>query len=119
MNALGQPQKMLAQAEQCITAGAKVGIITDIDTGTSIAIQKKFTAVGGKTIDYDRQIIGGTGSVYVSFDNPASGRQQALGVLAGMKKNGTYKRERRRSRSSGAARPTRTRSRSRAVTTPS
>ena len=72
------------------TAGAKVGIITDIDTGTSIAIQKKFTAVGGKTIDYDRQIIGGTGSVYISFDNPSVGRQQALGVLAGMKKNGTY-----------------------------
>ena len=68
MNALGQPQKMLAQAEQCITAGAKVGIITDIDRGTSISIQKKFRAVGGKTIDYDRQIIGGTGSVYISFD---------------------------------------------------
>ena len=42
-----------------------------LDTGTSIAIQKKFTAVGGKTIDYDRQIVGGTGSVYVTFDgNP-------------------------------------------------
>ena len=50
--------------------------------------------MGGKTIDYDRQIIGGTGSVYISFDNPSVGRQQALGVLAGMKKNGTYKRER-------------------------
>ena len=79
---------MLAQAEQCITAGAKVGIITDIDSGTSISIQKKFRAVGGKTIDYDRQIIGGTGSVYISFDNPSVGRQQALGVLAGMKKKG-------------------------------
>ena len=97
MNALGQPQKMLAQAEQCITAGAKVGIITDIDRGTSISIQKKFRAVGGKTIDYDRQIIGGTGSVYISFDNPSVGRQQALGVLGGMKENGTYRRERRRS----------------------
>ena len=90
VNALGQPQKMLAQAEQCITAGSKVGIITDIDRGTSISIQKKFRAVGGKTIDYDRQIIGGTGSVYISFDNPSVGRQQALGVLGAMKKNGTY-----------------------------
>jgi D-xylose transport system substrate-binding protein len=90
VNALGQPQKMLAQAEQCISAGSKVGVITDIDKGTSIAIQKKFTAVGGKTIDYDRQIIGGTGSVYISFDNPGVGRQQALGVLGAMKKNGTY-----------------------------
>ena len=90
VNALGQPQKMLAQAEQCITAGSKVGVITDIDKGTSIAIQKKFRAVGGKTIDYDRQIIGGTGSVYISFDNPGVGRQQALGVIAGMKAKGTY-----------------------------
>src|SRR5262249_4413901 len=77
VSALGKPQKMLAQGEQCISAGSKVGVITDIDRGTSIAIQKKFTAVGGKTIDYDRQIIGGTGSVYISFDNPGVGRQQA------------------------------------------
>ena len=81
VNALGQPQKQLAQAEQCIGAGSKVGIITDLDRGTSIAIQKKFAAVGGKTIDYDRQIVGGTGSVYVSFDGNNVGRQQALGVL--------------------------------------
>ncbi len=71
---------MLAQAEQCISAGAKVGIITDLDSGTSISIQKKFRAVGGKTIDYDRQIIGGTGSVYVTFDgnlvgSPAGSRR--------------------------------------------
>jgi D-xylose transport system substrate-binding protein len=90
VNALGQPQKQLAQAEQCISGGSKVGIITDLDRGTSIAIQKKFAAVGGKTIDYDRQIVGGTGVVYVSFDGNAVGRQQALGVLAGMKAKGTY-----------------------------
>ena len=65
-------------------------MIVSIDTGTSIAIQKKFTAAGGKTIDYDRQIIGGTGSVYVSFDNPLVGRLQARGVLAGMKAKKTY-----------------------------
>jgi D-xylose transport system substrate-binding protein len=91
VNALGQPQKQLAQAEQCIGAGSKVGIITDLDRGTSIAIQKKFAAVGGKTIDYDRQIVGGTGAVYVSFDGNNVGCQQALGVLGAMKKNGTYK----------------------------
>src|SRR4029453_724576 len=68
----------------------KVGIITSLDTGTSIAIQKKFTAAGGKTIDYDRQIVGGTGSVYVSFDGNLVGRLQARGVIAGMKAKGTY-----------------------------
>ncbi len=90
VNALGDQQKQLSQAEQCISAGAKVGIITDLDRGTSIAIQKKFTAVGGKTIDYDRQIVGGTGSVYVTFDGNLVGRRQALGVIAGMKAKGTY-----------------------------
>jgi D-xylose transport system substrate-binding protein len=91
VNALNSQQKQLAQAEQCINAGAKVGIITSLDTGTSIAIQKKFAAVGGKTIDYDRQIIGGTGSSYVAFDGNNVGRQQALGVIGAMKKKGTYK----------------------------
>jgi D-xylose transport system substrate-binding protein len=90
VNALGSQQKQLAQAEQCISDGAKVGIITSLDTGTSIAIQKKFTAAGGKTIDYDRQIVGGTGSVYVSFDGNQVGRIQARGVLAGMKAKKTY-----------------------------
>ncbi len=46
--------------------------------------------MGGNTIDYDRQIVGGTGSVYVAFDGNRRGRRQALGVLGGMKKNGTY-----------------------------
>ena len=92
VNALNDPQKQLAQAEQCISGGSRVGIITSIDTGTSIAIQKKFTAVGGKTIDYDRQIVGGTGSVYVSFDGNLVGRLQARGVLAGMRAKGTYNR---------------------------
>jgi D-xylose transport system substrate-binding protein len=91
VNALNSQQKQLAQAEQCINDGAKVGIITSLDTGTSIAIQKKFTAVGGKTIDYDRQIVGGTGSVYIAFDGNLVGRIQARGVIAGMKAKGTYK----------------------------
>ncbi len=90
VNALNDPQKQLAQAEQCISAGAKVGVIVSLDTGTSIAIQKKFTAAGGKTIDYDRQIVGGTGSVYISFDGTQVGRLQAQGVLAGMKAKKTY-----------------------------
>jgi D-xylose transport system substrate-binding protein len=90
VNALNDPQKQLSQAEQCISSGAKVGIITSLDTGTSIAIQKKFTAAGGKTIDYDRQIVGGTGSVYISFDGTQVGRLQALGVVGGMKAKHTF-----------------------------
>jgi len=90
VNALNDPQKQLAQAEQCISDGAKVGIITSLDNGTSIAIQKKFKAAGGKTIDYDRQIVGGDGAVYVSFDGNQVGRKQAQGVIAGMVAKKTY-----------------------------
>ena len=90
-NALNDAQKQIAQAEQCISNGAKVGVVTSLDAGSSIAIQKKFAAVGGKTIDYDRQVVGGIASVYVTFDGNAVGRVQARGVIAGMKAKGTYK----------------------------
>ena len=46
-NALNEPQKMVAQADSCLAAGAKVAIIVDIASGTSIAIQKKFAKAGG------------------------------------------------------------------------
>ena len=90
-NALNDAQKQIAQAEQCISNGAKVGVITSLDAGSSIAIQKKFAAAGGKSIDYDRQVVGGIASVYVTFDGNAVGRVQASGVIAGMKAKGTYK----------------------------
>ena len=38
VNALNDPQKQLSQAEQCISSGAKVGIITSIDTGTGFGV---------------------------------------------------------------------------------
>jgi D-xylose transport system substrate-binding protein len=91
VNALNDAQKQIAQAEQCISNGAKVGVVTSLDAGSSIAIQKKFAAAGGKTIDYDRQVVGGIASVYVTFDGNAVGRVQALGVISGMKAKGTYK----------------------------
>jgi D-xylose transport system substrate-binding protein len=90
-NALNDAQKQIAQAEQCISNGAKIGVVTSLDAGSSIAIQKKFQAAGGKTIDYDRQVVGGIASVYVTFDGNAVGRVQAQGVISGMKAKGTYK----------------------------
>src|SRR5919201_1656501 len=51
-NALNDPQKMVAQADSCLSRGAKVAVITDIAKGTSIAIEKKFAAAGGQSIDY-------------------------------------------------------------------
>src|SRR5436190_355947 len=89
-NALNDPQKMVSQADACLSSGAKVAIVTDIAQGTSIAIEKKFAAAGGSSIDYDRQVVGGVAKVYVSFDGKAVGAAQAKGVIKGLKAKGKY-----------------------------
>ncbi|HVM56287.1 MAG TPA: substrate-binding domain-containing protein [Gaiellaceae bacterium] len=90
-NALNDPQKQKAQASACLAAGAKVVVETALDNGSASSIEKLFTSKGGYAIDYDRQVTGGTASVYVTFDGNAVGRAQANGIIAGMKANGTYK----------------------------
>ena len=90
-NALNDPLKQKAQAQACIAAGATVVIETALDNGSAASIEKLFTSKGGKAIDYDRQVTGGSAAVYVTFDGKAVGAAQAKGVLAGMKANGTYK----------------------------
>jgi D-xylose transport system substrate-binding protein len=84
-NALNDPQKMVSQADSCLSRGAKVAIVTDIAQGTSIAIEKKFAKAGGQSIDYDRQVVGGVAKVYVTFDGKAVGAAQANGVLKALK----------------------------------
>jgi len=89
-NALGDPQKQKAQAQACLAAGAKVVVETALDAGSAAAIEKLFTSAGGFAIDYDRQVVGGSASVYVTFDGKAVGEAQANGIIAAMKANGTY-----------------------------
>jgi D-xylose transport system substrate-binding protein len=90
-NALNDPLKQKAQAQACLAAGAKVVVETALDNGSAASIEKLFTSKGGKAIDYDRQVTGGSASVYVTFDGKAVGAAQASGVIAAMKANGTYK----------------------------
>src|SRR5215475_8033279 len=90
-NALNDPTKQTAQAQACLAAGAKVVIEVALDNGSASAIEKLFTDKGGKAIDYDRQVTGGTASVYDSFDGKAVGKAQANGIIAAMKAKGTYK----------------------------
>jgi D-xylose transport system substrate-binding protein len=89
-NALNDPQKMVSQADSCLSRGAKIAVVTDIAQGTSIAIEKKFAAAGGQSIDYDRQVVGGIAKVYVSFDGKAVGAAQAHGIINGLKAAGKY-----------------------------
>jgi D-xylose transport system substrate-binding protein len=84
-NALNDPQKQKAQAQACLAAGATVVVETALDNGSAASIEKLFTDKGGKAIDYDRQVTGGTASVYVTFDGKAVGVAQANGILAKLK----------------------------------
>jgi D-xylose transport system substrate-binding protein len=90
-NALNDPLKQKAQAQSCLARGAKVVVETALDNGSAASIEKLFTSKGGKAIDYDRQVTGGSASVYVTFDGKKVGQAQASGVIAAMKANGTYK----------------------------
>jgi D-xylose transport system substrate-binding protein len=90
-NALNDPTKQTAQAQACLAAGAKIVIETSLDNGSASAIEKLFTSKGGKAIDYDRQVIGGTASVYDTFDGKLVGKAQAHGIVTAMKQKHTYK----------------------------
>jgi D-xylose transport system substrate-binding protein len=90
-NALNQPAKQTAQAQACLAAGAKVVIETSLDNGSASAIEKLFTDKGGKAIDYDRQVTGGTATVYDTFDGKLVGKAQASGIVNAMKAKHTYK----------------------------
>jgi D-xylose transport system substrate-binding protein len=89
-NALNDPQKQLAQAQACLAAGAKVVVETALNTGSAVAIEKLFTSKGGKAIDYDRQVLGGTASAYITFDGNRVGRLQAAIIVGGLKAEGKY-----------------------------
>jgi D-xylose transport system substrate-binding protein len=89
-NADGDAQKQRTQADQCLANGAKVVILVSLDAGSSIAIEKAAKAKGAKIIEYDRQVVGGVGDIYISFDGRRVGVLQGQGVVAGLKRNGMY-----------------------------
>ena len=89
-NADGDAQKQKTQADQCLANGAKVVILVSLDAGSSIAIESAAKSRGAKVIEYDRQVIGGSAAIYISFDGKAVGVLQGKGVVAGLKANGKY-----------------------------
>ena len=90
VNAELDAQRQKSQADQCLTNGAKVILLVNLDSGSGAAIQKAATAKGAKVIDYDRLTLKGSTAYYVSFDNVAVGRLMGQGVVAGLKANGMY-----------------------------
>jgi len=90
VNAQGQASTQLNQAQQCLTNGAKVILLVNLDSGSGKAIEQLAKSRGAKSVDYDRLTLKGLASYYVSFDNVAVGKLQGAGVVAGLKANGNY-----------------------------
>ncbi|HEY5650035.1 MAG TPA: substrate-binding domain-containing protein, partial [Acidimicrobiia bacterium] len=78
VNAEGDSQTQLNQAEQAINDGASVVLFVEIDSGSGAAIIDTLRAADVKVINYDRLTIEGPGAdLYVSFDNVQVGRTMA------------------------------------------
>jgi D-xylose transport system substrate-binding protein len=90
LNALGDAQKQLSQAQQCLAQGAKVILLDQLNPASGKAITNLAVSRGAKVIDYDRQVVGSKGSYYVSFDNPGVGKLQARGLIAALKAKKLY-----------------------------
>ena len=90
LNAQNSTTKQISQAQQCITNGAKVILVDALDSGTGAAIEADAAQAGVKTIDYDRLVLKGKASYYVSFNNVAVGVLQGKGLVAALKAKGMY-----------------------------
>jgi D-xylose transport system substrate-binding protein len=78
VNAEGDPQVQLSQAEQAITEGAKVILMVNLSSTSGATIIQTARDAGVAIIDYDRLTIEGPGAdAYVSFDNVQVGRTMA------------------------------------------
>ncbi len=78
VNAEGDSQTQLNQAEQAVSDGASVVLFVAIDSGSGAAVIDAVRSSGAKVIDYDRLTVEGPGAdLYVSFDNVQVGRTMA------------------------------------------
>ena len=83
-NAQGSDSTFITDDQSDITAGAKVIMITPVDSATGDQVEKADAAAGVKTIDYDRLTLGGatTGKYYVGFDNVKVGQLEGSGLIS-------------------------------------
>ncbi len=89
VNAEGDARTQLTQAEQAITAGARVILMVNLDSASGATIIELARENGVAIIDYDRLTIEGEGAdFYVSFDNESVGRLQGEGLVAAVEAAG-------------------------------
>lgn len=79
-NSEADAEKMTQLADSMIGDGVTVLAIVNLDSASGAAIQEKAEAAGVPTIDYDRLTLGGSASVYISYDNVRVGELQGEGL---------------------------------------
>jgi D-xylose transport system substrate-binding protein len=89
-NAQGDQNRQRSQGDQCLTNGAKVILVDALNSGVGAAIENAAAARNVKSIDYDRLVLKGKASYYVSFNNVSVGKLQGKGVVTGLKAKGKY-----------------------------
>lgn len=75
-NANNSSQQMTTIASKMMDDGVKVLALVNLDSASAAQIEKKAKAKGIYTIDYDRLTLGGSASLYVSYDNTKVGEVQ-------------------------------------------
>lgn len=75
-NANGDAGQMTTIAQNMINQGVKVLLIVNLDSASAAKIESDAKAKNVITIDYDRFTLGGSASLYVSFDGVAVGKAQ-------------------------------------------
>jgi D-xylose transport system substrate-binding protein len=90
VNAEGSASTQLNQAQQCLTNGAKVLLLVNLDSGSGAQIEKMAVAAKAQVVDYDRLTLKGYESYYVSFNNVTVGKLQGQGLVKCLKASGEY-----------------------------
>ncbi|MEV4636375.1 substrate-binding domain-containing protein [Actinoplanes sp. NPDC049548] len=80
-NAQGDKGQFQTIADGMISAGVKVLMIVNLDSGTGKAVLEKARNAGVATIDYDRLTLDGGANYYVSFDNVRVGELLGQGLV--------------------------------------
>jgi D-xylose transport system substrate-binding protein len=91
LNAQGSAQTQRSQADQCMTQGAKVILVDALDSATGASIETAAASKNVKTIDYDRLVLNGKASYYVSYNNVTVGKTMGTGLVQALKAKGLYK----------------------------
>src|SRR3954454_4890870 len=87
-NAQGDKAKFATIADQMLSEGANVLVITNLDSPSAAAVIAKAKAQGVPVVDYDRLTLGGGADYYVSFDNVKVGTAIGSGLVKCMQANG-------------------------------